>query len=162
MAAPTLLRIYLNDHLAGATAGLAVARRCLARNEQGPLGDFLRLFVRELEQDRTTLKEAMRLLGAPQNPLKQAAGLLAERVGLLKFNGQLTGYSDLSRLLELEALSVGVEGKLSLWRSLSATVASDDRLAPIDLDRLIERARAQREGLEEHRLAAAGRALAAR
>jgi hypothetical protein len=161
VAGPTLLRIYLNDHLAGATAGLALARRCLSRNRSGALGDFLRELVREIEEDRHALEEVMRRVGARRNPAKRAAARLLERAGLAKLNGRLTGYSDLSRLLELEGLSAGVEAKRLLWISLRATLGSDPRLAGLDFDRLAERARRQRERLEEHRLAAAERALAA-
>jgi hypothetical protein len=159
VAVPTLLRIYLNDHLAGSSAGLALAKRCLSRNSSGPLGDFLRELVRQIAEDRRSLEDVMRRLDARQNPLKLAAARLAERAGLAKLNGRMTGYSDLSRLLELEGLCVGVEAKQMLWLSLRSTVASDRRLADVDFDRLAERAGAQRAGLEEHRLASARRAL---
>jgi hypothetical protein len=77
----------------------------------------------------------------------------------LKLNGQLTGYSDLSRLLEVEGLSLGVEGKLSLWESLKELAPSDPRLSGYDFDAMIERAVHQREVLEEHRREAAKIAL---
>jgi len=161
VAAPTPLRIYLNDHLAGSTAGLAVAKRCLSRNRSGPLGDFLRDLVRQIEEDRRSLEDVMERVGARRNPVKLTAARLIERAGLAKLNGSLTRYTDLSRLLELEGLSAGVEAKRLLWVSLRATVVTHPRLAGVDFDRLAERARAQREGLEEQRLAAAERALAA-
>ena len=41
MAADKLLSIYLNDHLAGATIGVELARRIRARNRGTPLGDYL-------------------------------------------------------------------------------------------------------------------------
>jgi hypothetical protein len=39
----------------------------------------------------------------------------------LKLNGQLRGYSPLSRLDELELLQIGVAGKRRLWRALEHT-----------------------------------------
>ena len=120
--APPLLRIYLNDHLAGSAAGLAVAKRCHSRNRSGPLGDFLADLVRQIREDQRSLKDVMRLVDAPVNPAKLAAARLLERVGLLKLNGRVTGYSDLSRLLELEGLAAGIEAKGCLWRSLRATM----------------------------------------
>jgi hypothetical protein len=159
--APTALRIYLNDHLAGSAAGLALAKRCLSRNPSGPLGDFLRELVREIEEDQRALDDVMKRLDARQNPVKVVAARLLERAGLAKLNGSVTRYTDLSRLLELEGLSAGVEAKRLLWISLNSTVATDSRLGGIDFERLIERARTQRDGLEEHRRAAAERALAA-
>ena len=48
--------------------------------------------------------------------------------GRLKPNGQLTGYSPLSRLVELEGLSLGITGKLGLWRALLGLVPGEPRL----------------------------------
>jgi hypothetical protein len=90
---------------------------------------------------------------------KNAAGWLAEKVGRLKFNGRLLGYSPLSRLEELEALCIGVEGKLSLWRTLKIAAEADERLLGVDLDGLVRRAEQQRADLERFRVAAATEAF---
>ncbi len=155
-----LLRIYLNDHLAGSIAGVELAKRCLSNNEEGGLGSFLRWLVDEIEEDRAALEKLMSQLGFATDRVKQASAWAAEKVGRLKPNGQLTGYSPLSRFEELEGLCLGVEGKLSLWRALQAISGHDSRLAVVDLDLLIKRAEEQRAGLEEHRLEAARTALA--
>jgi hypothetical protein len=84
---------------------------------------------------------------------------MAEKAGRLKLNGQITGYSDLSRLLELEGLTLGIQGKLSLWENLKTIADRDPKLATFDLDRMIERARAQQMGVEQYRAAAAATAL---
>jgi hypothetical protein len=150
-----LLRIYLNDHLAAAGMGLALARRCLRNNREGELGAFLERLVREIKEDRVTLEQVMRALGVPRNRPKEAAARLAERVGRLKLNGQLRGYSDLSRLLELEGLRVGIDGKRGLWVSLQES----GRALPVDLATLAERAERQRDEVESHRAEAARRAF---
>ncbi|MDQ3940975.1 MAG: hypothetical protein M3238_06480 [Actinomycetota bacterium] len=160
MSNEKLLRIYLNDHLAGSLAGIELAKRARSSNEGTPLGDYLAGFIAELEEDRTDLVKIIDALGFPQDRLKLGGAWLAEKVGRLKLNGQLTGYSDLSRLVELEGLCLGVEGKASLWRSLKSVAGTDTRLAVTDLDRLLKRAERQREELEIHRLEAARRALA--
>lgn len=59
----------------------------------------------------------------------------------------------------LEALALGVEGKLALWRSLRHTHGSDLRLAGVDLDELATCAQSQRRRLERQRLRAAEEAL---
>ena len=153
-----LLRIYLNDHLAGSVAGTALARRALANNRGTPLGDVLERVAREIAEDKDALTKAMGSLGIPQSSIKQSAAALAERVGRLKLNGQLTGYSPLSRLVELESLSIGIAGKHALWRSLKETGALGAD-PPVDLDALIERAERQRADLEPHRIEAARVAL---
>jgi hypothetical protein len=73
----------------------------------------------------------------------------------------LTGGPELTRLLETEALSLGIEGKLAMWLALKEAAAGDTRLAATDFDRLIERARGQRRALEPHRLAAAVQSFSA-
>jgi hypothetical protein len=160
MTDSTKLRaIYLNDHLAGATGGLELAKRSRAQNEGNEYGGFLAELVREIEEDRKTLETLMDRLEVGRDRLKGTAAWAAEKLGRLKLNGQLTGYSPLSRLLELELLSLGVEGKLSLWRSLKQAAPSDDRLREFDFEALIRRAQAQRRRLERHRLRAAKEAL---
>src|SRR4051794_39799074 len=97
----------------------------------------------------------MAALGIPRSPLKRAVGWSGEKLGRLKLNGQLAGYSPLSRLLELEGLAAGIRAKEAMWLSLAELAAADTRLARVDPGRLAERARSQRERLEPHRLAAA-------
>ncbi len=113
------LRIYLNDHLAGATVGVELAKRSQKSNKGTPLGDFLAEFAADVSADKAQLEELMAKIGAGRNMMKSRAAWVAEKMGRLKSNGQLTGYSDLGRLIELEGLMVGVTGKIGLWRSLS-------------------------------------------
>lgn len=153
------LRIYLNDHLMGSAVGIRLARRCLRNNRGTPLGAFLETLVTEIAEDRAALEQLMGALGFPPDPVKLAAAVVAERVGRLKLNGRLVGYSDLSRLLELEGLYAGVDLKLRLWHSLRRVAATHPAIAATDLDRLAARASSQREGLERHRLEAAARAF---
>lgn len=153
-----LLAIYLNDHLAGATVGVELARRLRASNHDEPeFGPALAEVCAEIEADRETLKAAMDQLGVGKSRLKPLAALLGERLGRLKPNGRLRGYSPLSRLDELELLQIGVVGKRRLWRALEHTRASD--LADFDLGALAERATEQLRRLEALHLKAAALAL---
>jgi hypothetical protein len=158
MTTDKLLHIYLSDHRAGAHAGRELAKRCLSNNEGSVLGDWLaRDLLPAIENDRRELESVMDAVGAPKMPWKQAAAWAVEKVGRLKLNGQVRGYSPLSRLLELEGLALGVEGKLSLWRSLQSL--SDARLRGHDFDELIASAGGQRAALEERRVTAAKEAF---
>jgi hypothetical protein len=153
-----LLGIYLNDHLAGATAGVELARRLRASNEDDPeFGPALAEVCAEIEADRETLEAAMDRLGVGKSKLKPLAAALGERVGRLKLNGRLRGYSPLSRLDELELLQVGVAGKRRLWRALERTHADD--LPGLELGALAERATEQLRRLEALHLKAAALAL---
>ncbi len=153
-----LLAIYLNDHLAGATLGVELARRLRASNQGDPeFGPVLAEVCAEIEADRETLKAVMDRLGVGQSKIKPLAAVLAERVGRLKLNGRLWGYSPLSRLDELELLQIGVAGKRRLWRALEHTHAGD--LQRLDLGALAERATEQLKRLEALHLKAAALAL---
>jgi hypothetical protein len=154
--AQRLLAIYLNDHLAGATVGVELVRRTARENAGTDLGAFLRdRLLPEILEDRQTLERLMRQLGVARSRPKIAAAWVVEKLGRLKLNGELTRYSPLSRLIELEGLAAGIEGKRALWLALGAATSVDG----FDFDALAERAADQRARLEEHRLQAAARAL---
>lgn len=148
------LPIYLNDHLAGATVGVELCRRTLRQNESSELGTFLRGLLAELEEDRDTLVQLIRALGLKPSLPKAAGAWTAEKLGRLKLNGELTRYSPLSRLVELEGLASGAEAKRSMWVALQELQDRDERIAAFPLDELVERARSQRERLEPYRLEA--------
>jgi hypothetical protein len=153
------LSIYLNDHLAGATAGLDLARRAASNNEGTPYGRVLTEVAVEIAEDRESLIEVMARLSVGRDRVKVAAAWALEKVGRLKPNGSLVSYSPLSRLVEIEGLALGVDGKLSLWHSLKESHGDDPRLRGVDLDALINRARSQRRRLERQRRRAADEAL---
>jgi hypothetical protein len=150
-----LLAIYLNDHLAGSTGALALVRRARRANRGTPFEAPLARLATEIQEDRAALLDAMRRLGVASDPVKEWAGWLAEKAGRLKLNGRLAGYSPLTRVLELEVLALGVEGKGALWRALRDVAGDDPRLDGVDLDGLLRRAEAQRRLLERQRMKAA-------
>jgi hypothetical protein len=151
------LSIYLNDHLAGATAGVELARRLARSNEGTAYGTQLAELAAEIAQDRDALLDIMDRLAIGRDRLKVALSWGAEKAGRLKLNGALLRYSPLSRLEELEGLSLGVHGKLVGWLSLRAV--DDSRLAAIELDELIARARSQARRIDRLRQRAAVDAL---
>jgi hypothetical protein len=160
MASNDLLGVYLNDHLAGSAAGTELAEKLRDNNQGTELGNTMAAMHRDIEQDRASLTELMARLEVEQHPVKEAAGWLLERLSRLRLNPALTGSAELTRLLETEALSLGIEGKLAMWLVLKEAAEADQRLAGTDFDRLIERARGQRRALEPHRVAASLRAFA--
>ena len=152
------LPTYLNDHLAGSVVGLGLARRALAHNRDSAYASDLRVVADEIAEDKRSLEELMRELTIRRNPVKRLAAWVGERLRRLKPNRGLR-YSPLSRLEEIEMLTLGVTGKLSLWRALQHSVAGERGLSAWKLDRLIARAESQQQRLEVLRLRAAGDAL---
>jgi len=151
------LAIYLNDHHAASVGAVALARRSAQRNRGTRYGEMLATLAEEIEEDRQALRLIMQRVGVRADPAKAAAAWSAEKLGRLKLNGQLTGYSPLSRLEELEILSLGVEGKLGMWRALGRAV--DHGVPEAELEPLITRAQSQRRRLERQRLEAAAEAF---
>ncbi len=160
MADDEQLGTYLNDHLAGSTAGLDLARRIGAQAEGTPLGEFMATLVAEIEADQKTLEDLIESLSVERQPLKQAATWMLEKVARLRLNPAVLGSKELALLIQLETLWMGVQGKRSLWESLAELAGRDARLAPLDTARLIERATEQAHGLEVQRRALAPLALA--
>jgi hypothetical protein len=152
------LSTYLADHLAGATAGVNLARRVARGGDGARARRSLAQVARDIEQDRETLKRFMDEAGVRGSVLKNAAAWLSERVARLKPNGRLSGDPRMHRLHELEMLSLGIAGKQALWQALRAAPEAASR-GRLDLDALEARAREQRGLVEEERMAAARTAL---
>jgi hypothetical protein len=156
-AADRLLAIYLNDHLALSIGGRELAERCLSENPEGTLGAFLRRLIDEIEEEQRSVHTVLERTGGAEDPAKKNIAWVAEKIARFKLNGQLTGYSDLSRLEELETLVVGIRGKMALWGTLEE--AGGRWLAGIDLQRLQANAARQQAEAEELRRGAARRAF---
>ena len=155
------LGIYLNDHLAGATGGVGLARRMAAAADPGSEpARVLSALVAEITQDRVALIKIMGTLGIPVRGYKVFAGWAGEKAGRVKLNGHLLTRSPLSELEETELLRLGVEGKAAGWRSLRVLAERDSRLDADRLDDLLARAERQSDTLETFRVGIAERVLA--
>jgi hypothetical protein len=155
------LRIFMQDHLAASTAGLELARRARGANEGTDYGQPLARLADEVGADRETLQAMMEDLGFGPDRAKNLGAWTGEKLGRLKLNGQVKGYSPLSRVLELEALAAGIAAKRSLWRILLEVAAEEPRLDGDRVRRLIDRAEEQWRTLEELRTLAAREAFLA-
>lgn len=159
MASNKGLETYLSDHLGGAAVGVELAKKISSEYAKTTFGPFLAELAREIEQDKVTLEELMDRLGIQRSPIKEATSWIAEKVSRLKLSEAMTGDQDLKRLLEFEMLSLGIEGKASMWHALIEVSPAHAELAAVDLAGLAKRAESQRANLENHRLEVAHRAL---
>jgi hypothetical protein len=146
------LGIYLRDQLALGVLWRELARRSARNNRGSELGEALDRVATRIAEDVETFEAIMSRLGVRPNPIKNAVAAASERMGRLKLNGRLTGYSPLSKFVELEALVMGIEGKKILWTSLGDIAGRAQRLPDIDFSALIERADQQRAELEPYRV----------
>jgi hypothetical protein len=154
------LKTYLQDHHAGSTTGLELARRAARSNADDPAyGPELARIATEIDEDRETLERLMDHLGTAPHRIKDLGAWAFEKLGRLKPNNSLLSYSPLSRVVELEGLALGVTGKLALWRALREVLG--DAEGEFDFVALAARAEDQQRRLEGLRLKAVAEALAA-
>ena len=156
------LAIYLNDHYAGAAAGLALFRRAATVHGDPQVRAALAELAREVTSERRALRQIMHATGAPVHRAKVATAWLGERVSRLKPNGRVVARSPLSDYLELEALLIGVQGKWAGWRTLLVLARTDPRLPVGTLEELARTAERQVARLEDLRAQVVERAFAAR
>ena len=149
-----LLAIYLNDHYAASLAGHDVALRSASSNAGNEFGGYLEQLVAQIEGERSELERVMESLEVKIDRLKVSAAWTAEKVGRLKLNGRLREYSPLSRVIELEALSAGINAKLGMWRALELWRSKGEPVASVDLATLIGQAEEQQTRVEELRIKA--------
>lgn len=153
------LGIYLNDHLAGATAGTELADRLTGETRNRIGGKVMARLASEIAEDRSTLLDVMASLDVPVRQYKTWLGWLGEKTARLKLNGHLLTRSPLSLVIGLETMRLGVEGKKAAWRTLHTRAATDSRLDEDQLNSLMDRAQRQSDQLERLRIWAATEAF---
>lgn len=152
-----MLAIYLNDHLAGATAGRELARRLRRNFRNDPNEQTMTRIADEIDEDRARLVSLMAVLDVKVSRIKPALGWFAEKFGRVKLNGRMLSRSPLSTLIELEIMRLGVEGKAAAWRTLRSICDRETALNLNELQQLIDRAERQIEELEYLRKSSATR-----
>ncbi|MDQ3631546.1 MAG: hypothetical protein M3417_09845 [Actinomycetota bacterium] len=155
------LDVYLNDHLSGSMIGTDLAEQLLERSEGTALGVVMARLAPAIEEDRQTLVDLMERLGTAENPVKKATAWVAEKITRPKFGGATSAEPAFGLFMALETLALGVEGKLTLWKSLREVASDHPPLAATNLDDLIARAQSQRDALEVERISACRRVLGA-
>lgn len=137
------LKIYLDDHRAGAAAGTDLARRLWRKNRSGPWETELKEIRKWIKAEKETLDSVRAAVGVSGGQGKRALALLSAQAARLKPNGHFLRYSPLTRVVELEALMSGVQSKLGLWSALLETSSSIPGLARFDFAALGEQAEAE-------------------
>jgi hypothetical protein len=153
------LATYLNDHLAGSVLAVDLLERLEAADTD--MTDSLTALRNDIEADRRELQALMSRLGIVESRSRKVSGWLAEKLTQLKLRVVDDRAGGSLWLLEsLEAVALGVDGKLALWRALSAAADVAPELQSADYQRLTRRAEEQRQRIEVLRLEAAKAALA--
>jgi hypothetical protein len=141
------LKIYLQDHRAGAEGGSRLARRCREHALDAVMAQELSALAEEIDADRLELAAIMDGVGVGPSAVKNAVSVVAERIGRLKLNGRLVRPSPLRLVMELEALIGAVSVKRELWAALMV-LAPEPGPSPQRLAALRSRAEDQRGRLQ--------------
>lgn len=152
------LETYLNDHLAGSVSAIELLERAVDEHRHSALGPQLADLLAAIREDQEVLRGLMTRLGYSEHSLKQAGAWLAEKIGRLKTGASHD--SPLARLELFEALSLGIHGRLKLWRALRAVLLRHPALQELDFPRLERLAQEQHDLVEAWRIEAAETALA--
>jgi hypothetical protein len=149
------LETYLYDHLSGSNFAVGLLEFVRDQHAGEPLSDSAAVLLAEIEQDRNTLQGIIGRVSDGTPILKEAAAWLGEKMSEFKLRQGYFGTFE-----ALEALAVGIQGKLALWRALEIIAGVDARLQGLDFNQLADSAQRQHSQAEELRLQSALAAFA--
>lgn len=152
------LAIYLHDHYAGSHFAIELLDSIREQYPAESLGDFAHRISQEIEQDRHVLRHLIETVGKTHLDAAEVLGWLSEKVGQLKLRRDHSG--GLGTFEALEMLSLGIQGKVSLWNALPEIRKVDRRIPDLDFATLQARALKQYKQVEEQRLRLAATAFA--
>ncbi|MDZ4779111.1 MAG: hypothetical protein SGJ19_02535 [Planctomycetia bacterium] len=141
------LSTYIQDHLAGARFAVNLLED-LSKNSPRRIATMANRLLPEIEQDRAVLERILDRLERRISYSKEFVAWFAQKAGRIK----LSLSTAFGQFEAVETLSLGVLGKLALWRTLQTIEPTPAWLTEVDLSGLIQRARAQHRQLERLRL----------
>jgi hypothetical protein len=156
--AATGLTTYLNDHLAGSVLALELLDHLMQQSPAIGRSELAALRA-EIEEDQQLLRRILNDVGGDESPIRKAAAWITEKLGQvkLKLDDRVTG--ELRAFEALEALALGIQGKLLLWRALETVAGSIPSLGGVDFQQLQRQAENQFNRAEALRRQAARVAL---
>ena len=116
-----LLVLYIQDHLAVLVGATELARRIHRESRSEQIRALLARAAAQFADDRAAAERLLREIGGRPAPAKELAAWTAEKIGRLKANGNPTGYSPLTRAVELEGLGLALAADRALWVAVERT-----------------------------------------
>lgn len=150
---------YLNDHLAGSVVALELLDHLIATHAGSALEDFFRQLHADITSDRNDLQTLMARLNIGESRTRKMSAWLAEKMTEAKLRLDDPQGGALRLLESLEALSLGIEGKRSLWLALAAAAEKSTLLQILDYHHMAQRASEQRNRVERLRIDTARQVL---
>ncbi|CAN5204677.1 hypothetical protein BH20VER2_BH20VER2_17080 [soil metagenome] len=153
------LSTYLNDHLAGSVAALELIEHLAENYPDTTLESFFADLHAEITADQDVLRDLLRTFDAKESSVRKAGAWIVEKLAQVKLGLSENEVRGTGLLEALEGLALGITAKQLLWRALASASEVLPQLAGLDYQHLEDRARGQRERVEEKRLAAAREAF---
>ena len=151
------LATYLHDHFAGSTFAVNLLKTLRDQHSGEPLERFAASLLVEVEEDREVLLGIIDRVGERPPALKEVTAWLSQKLSQIKLRSDTAG--ELGTFEALETLSLGILGKLALWRALAVIAKAVPQMGEVDFNDLASRAEAQHGRVEERRLQTASTAL---
>jgi hypothetical protein len=147
------LLTYLHDHLAGARFAVSLLQDLSDQEVDSDIQQCAAKLLPAIDEDRATLEAYMERIGDDGSMMKNIAAWVTHKASRFK----LRLHDSLGLFEAIEALSLGVLGKLALWDALKSlrekqVCPARQNVAALDLEQLISRARDQHQQLESLRL----------
>jgi hypothetical protein len=101
-----------------------------ARRGDESLSQFTESILLEVEKDEKTLQNLAKAIGTGSNILKEAAAWVGEKASRVKLGAGSSG--DFETFEALEFLSLGIQGKLSLWHACKSSLSRIAEQYPAD------------------------------
>lgn len=156
------LATYLIDHLAGSVAALELLEDLKAAYADTALAGFFAELQTDIASDQRQLQGLMDRLQIVESRPRKVSAWLTEKFIELKLHLDDRARGPLRLLESLEAVGLGIHGKLAMWHALNAAAEDFPPLQGlVDYERLAQRAEEQRRRVEVVRLEAAKAAFAA-
>jgi hypothetical protein len=150
------LETYLNDHLSGSVGAIELLEHLQAAYVGNELERFFTELRNDVEADRQELERLMDQLDIGQSRPRKAGAWVAGKFAELKMRLDDSARGPLRLLESLEAVKLGITGKLALWQALIAAAETAPALqGALDYQLLARRATEQIGRVESQRLEAA-------
>lgn len=155
------LATYLFDHFAGSEAALEMMENLEKVYPDSQVATVVARIRPELEYERDVLRKILDAMQAKPSTTRRVAGWLSEKVVEFKLRVDDPSSAALRLLESVEMLSIGISGKIALWKALDGAKSAEPVLLDVDYQRLLEMANTQHALVESVRMNAAREAFGA-
>lgn len=146
------LLTYLRDHLAGAVGALELLEYLRSHAGDEEIRKAATTFHVEVGADREALENLAAQLGGGSSAIKDASAWVGEKLSRLKLGAVGDAVNGLPLFEAVEALALGIAGKIALWDTLIAISRDDPAMPTLEYYALRQRAQQQHDRMELHRL----------